>query len=240
MFLCALDERRLDAHVYCAACVVLPEVDYLEAYRLQFFGKRRDGWSWLFGIGGLINLTIAISGLSRLVRPDASVTTLDVTFAAFFVPFGVVQLGWFFKQRWARVGLILAFFVLLVFVGASGGVMALPALIIPGAVIATATTNVRSKLFFELEVPREALRKDWALYHDNRLARSAQSMAIGSLIMPLFAPFAVVSGVVALRRVNPLSTPPVGNRTAALVGIVLGSVTTVGWLVVAAIIGSTR
>lgn len=220
--------------------MVLPEVDYLEAYRLQFFGKRRDGWSWLFGFGGLVNLTIALSGLSRLLINDARVTTLDVMFAGFFVPFGVVQLAWFFKQRWARVALLLLFFVLFVFLAASGGVMALPGLIIPGAILATAFTNVRSKLFFELEVSREALRKDWALYHDNRLARSAQSMAIGSLIMPLFAPFAVVAGLVALRRVNPLSTPPVGNRKAALVGIVLGGITTLGWLVIAAYIGSTR
>ena len=151
-----------------------------------------------------------------------------------------VQLAWFFKQRWSRVGLVLLFFVLFVFLAATGGVPAIPGLIIPGVLLATAFTNVRSKLFFEFDVPREVLRKDWALYHDNRLARSAQSMAIGSLIMPLFAPFAIVTGLVALSRVNPHAVPPVGNRKAALVGVVLGSVTLVGWLALTAYIGSTR
>lgn len=220
--------------------MVLPEVDYLEAYRLQLFGKRRDGWSWFFGIGGLLSLTVSLSGLVRLFLRDAAVSTLDLMSGVVFVPFGVVQLGWFFKQRWARLGMVIAFFLVFVFLAVNGGAPALPGLLIPGVLLAMAFTDVRSKLFFELDVPREALGKDWALHHDNRLARSAQSMALGSLIMPLFAPFAVITGVVALRRVNPLAVPPVGNRKAALVGIVLGGVSLVGWLGLAAALASTR
>src|SRR3989442_14242594 len=36
----------------------VPEADYLEAFRLKYWGKR-DGWAWLFGIVAVLNLVIA-------------------------------------------------------------------------------------------------------------------------------------------------------------------------------------
>lgn len=241
VFLCELDRRPLDSHVYCERCVVLPEVDYLEAYRREFFGKRRDGWSWLFGVGGLANVTMALMGLARSLINGAHVTTLDLMISGLvFLPLGLVQLAWFFKQRWARVALPLLFLVLAGLLLSAAGPGGVAGLILPGAVLATAYTSVRSRLFFELDVPREALRKDWSLYHDNRLARTASSLAVGSLLIGPLGPLAIITGAIALRRVNPHSVPPVGNKRSALVGVILGSVTTVAWLAVAVILASTR
>lgn len=226
--------------MYCEKCVALPEVDYLEAYRLQFFGKRRDGWSWLFGIGGLLNLVMATSGVVRTVLNGGSVDRLNVTFVSVMLVLAAVQLGWFFKQRWARVAMLAAFGLFALALVFLEGAPAVAGLVVPGAVVGTAFFSVRSRLFFELDVPREELKKDWSVYFDNRIARSSSALAVASLIFPLFAPAAVVTGVIGLRRVNPHSVPPVGNRNRALVGVILGGLTTAGWLVVAAIFASTR
>lgn len=235
VFLCDADLRRLDAHVYCEPCVAHPEVDYLERYRLEFWGKRRDGWSWLFLIGGLINTAMVVSVISRFLVSDHRMQDFDVIFLAVLAPFAVAQLGWFFKQRWARVLLPVLLLVVVVLMGLVAGVAALPGFLIPALAVFSAFTSVRSRLFFELEVPREALRKDWALYHDNPIARAGMTLSIAGLLIPGFAVAGLVCGLIGLRRVDPQAMPPVGNRRAALVGVGLGVLGTLGWLVFAVV-----
>ncbi|MFO0595511.1 MAG: DUF4190 domain-containing protein [Myxococcaceae bacterium] len=220
-FLCALDVRLLDAHVYCEKCVVLPEVDYLEAYRLQFWGKRRDGFSWFFLLGGATNLLAALgvgsSSLAGHLRGD------DLVLAGGLLVLAVVQLAWFFKQRWARpaLGLVVALFGVAMLLAV--GPFAIVSAAMPGLVVFGAIRNVRSRLFFEIPVPRDELKKDWSTYVDNRLARSSVAMgAIGLVFVP-FAVLALILGVVGLRRVDPNAMPPVGNKGWAITGIVLGA-----------------
>jgi hypothetical protein len=96
-------------------------------------------------------------------------------------------------------------------------------------IIASAFTNVRSQLFFKLDVPRERLRRDWAIYHDNQAARSAAAMGVGGLLIPGLGLLAIGFGVYAYRKVNPTAHPPIGGRSSALVGIIVGAIDTVLW-----------
>lgn len=235
VFLCEADRRTLDAHVYCERCVVLPEVDYLERYRLEFWGKRRDGWSWLFLIGGLINTAMVVSMITRSIIQDHKFQEFDAIFVAVLVPFAIAQLGWFFKQRWARVLLPVLFLAVVVLMGSVAGLASLPGFLIPALVIFSAFNAVRSRLFFEIEVPRETLKKDWSLYHDNPIARAGMTLSLSGLLIPGFAVAGLVCGLIGLRRVDPQAMPPVGNKRAAQIGVAFGVLGTLGWLTVAVV-----
>lgn len=227
-FLCAGDRVLLDRRVYCATCSARPDVDYLEAYRLKYWGKR-DAWAWLFGLGGLYNvvagpLLVLATTLSE-TRERAGVLALG----ALLTLVGINNLCFFFGVKWSRYGVVAStalFGLAQVFTLGPAGLITLAFGL---AITASILLNTRNKLFFEMEVSREALKKSWDIYSNNRLARSATLAGIAGLLLGIFAPVALVAGILALRRVDPNAHPPIGNRGYAIAGIVLGVVGTLLW-----------
>jgi hypothetical protein len=226
VFLCALCSVPVDANVFCAACAARPEVDYVEAYRLNHWG-RRDGWAWAFGLGGVLNLIIAVPVLATAFKRSS------------FAPQVALGLGmllaagsgfaWFFRQVWARWAVVVLFVLFAAEVAFTAGVSVVPALIFPTAILISAFNSVRSQLFFKLDVPRERIRRDWQLYHDNPAARSAVLLGVSGLLVPGFGLLAIGFALWAFKRVNPVAHPPVGGRRNAVIGLVLGVIDTLLW-----------
>jgi hypothetical protein len=234
-FVCARDERRLGEKVFCVACSARPEVDYLEALRLKHWGKR-DGWVWLFGLSGLVGCLAFVGLVGALFSSVAQVVPFALQAAA-----AVVELAFFFGQRWARtalmpavVGSLLAGVVWGAFSSGSVEAMASGGMLLAIAVVMTgsAVFGARTKLFFKLDPGRAALQRLWSLTHDNPIARSSAVLGLVGFVMPPFAPTAVVCGVIGLRRVNPKAWPPVGLKGYAVTGLVLGALGTVMWVLV--------
>jgi hypothetical protein len=224
VFLCQQEVRHLDAHVFCEACVARPDVDYLEAHRLRYWG-RRDGWAYLFGVGGFACLLLGGVMLLMQVKSPHDAELLRIRLGGLLlIGGGILQLAWFFRQPWARYALPLGVLSTgLLALVLSQSWQALPVLLAPLGIFGGAAMSLRSKLFFKLEVSRDELLKDWRLHRDNRVARSAMGIGFLGLLVPLFAPLALVLGLVGLSRVNPRALPPVGNKGAAITGIVTGA-----------------
>jgi hypothetical protein len=197
--------------VYCPTCAARPEINYLETFRLQFWG-RRDSWTYLVG---LVTLALVGAALKALVEG--------------FWPAALAMLGaagvgvaFFLGQRWARIGLMLVPVAAGLVAMPLAGVLVLAVCFVPFCAALQIYLDPRNRLFFRIDVPRNTLRKLWDLHANNPLARHALTLGISSVFMPILAPLAVVFGSIALRRVDPNARPPIGRKGQALTGIVLG------------------
>lgn len=222
-FFCEMDRQSVHGTDYCATCAALPEVDHLEAFRLNYWGKR-DAWSWFVGFGALINL---FAGALVLTRESAGGTALLVGLTA--LTGGVVGVCFWLGMPFARLALCFVPIVSLMISIATTGPAAAVTGIVPIAVTLSIYRDTRNKLFFKEEVSREALQQAWHLYANNTVARWGLILGILGLIIFPLAPAALVCSIVGLRRVNPTANPPVGRKGQAIAGIVLGAVSTVGW-----------
>lgn len=224
-FVCAADQVLLEGAVFCGGCAARPDVDYLEAFRQKYWGKR-DSWAWFFGVGAISNVALGLGIIARS-SPELSLGTVAV--GAALLVWGAVAAAFWAGARWARPALLavvlLYAVVQVVMIGPAG----LVAVIFPLALVATALGSVRTKLFFKLDVPREQLKKAWAVLHDNVVARNAVTLGVAGLAIGVFAPLAVLLGIIGLRRVDPTAYPPIGRKGQAIAGIVLGALGTLGW-----------
>lgn len=218
-FVCEHDVQRLVNGVFCEACAVRPEVAYLETLKQKHWG-RRDAWAWLFGLSGLSAVFIAV------IAATATTTSLSerVLWATCFSLYALLGVAFWLRIRLARLGLVMLFalFVIVLLFSAAPLSLSLLLLVLPGALLGSMLTDVRTKLFFRIEVPSSALEREWRRQCDNPLARSSLSLGVGSFFFPLFAPVAIVSSIIALTRVNPNAQPPIGGRGRATGGLVLG------------------
>jgi hypothetical protein len=200
--------------VYCTACAGLPEVNYLETFRLKLWG-RRDTWAWLLGILGL-----GVLGPGVLLLASG-----DTAGAVFLLACSGVGVGCFFGQRWARVGL-------LALPGGLGvaGLVSGELLLVLGALFLLGMgfsifQDPRNKLFFRRPLPEPVLLRLWNRHENNPLALVGLQLGLYGLFFPLFAPVALGLGLAALRRVNPEARPPIGRKGQALaaVGLAVGA-----------------
>lgn len=219
-FFCAACTRLIFDKAYCTACAERPDINYLERFRLKFWG-RRDSWAWTLGSCGLGLAVLAVVMLGNREYPSA------LAFGAS----AAVCLAFFLGVPWARPALIGVPLLSALVCGQLGlypvaaplALLFLTALAVYG--------NTRSQLFFRCQVPVYKLQALWHLRENNPLARNALSFGVGGLLLPLMAPVAIVLGVLALRRVNPHSVPPIGRKGQAIAAIVLGVLTVLVWLV---------
>jgi hypothetical protein len=215
-FFCSADRRVVDGVEYCEACAALPEIDYLEAFRLKHWGKR-DAWAWIIGFAGLIQLLAGASQLSSAIERGNS---QGVAMGLALLAASLVSFCFMARMRWARVGLLVVPVILAL---ASEVPDAFLGMLVPLFMALAIFIDTRNKLFFRIDVPRVSLRKTWDLYANNTIARTGLAFGIFGLIVFPIAPIGLLLSIIGLRRVDPKARPPVGHKGQAIVGIVLGS-----------------
>ncbi len=215
--------------VFCADCAARPEVDYLDAYKREHWGKR-DSWAWLLGLTGLASAATS-AFLLTTIDLDEPLLTGPLPWLVFTALYAVIGVAFWRRVQLARRGLFFIVAPLGVALAVSLGPMSVTLLGIPIIAATMALRSTRTKLFFQMEVPVAALEAAWSHQHDNPLARRALSLGLWSLLMPLFAPLAAVMGIIGLRRVRPDARPPIGGRRESLGGLVLGLGVTLYWAV---------
>ncbi|RKG66712.1 hypothetical protein D7V80_18800 [Corallococcus sp. CA054B] len=224
---CATSVPGLGVRLYCQACSVRPEVNYLEALRQRYWGKR-DGWAWVVA-GMTLLLCVATAAALAEWGVRATKESLFTFLLMLPIPVGV---AFFLGQRWARHAMLVTPLVMAVaadFLHRDGRF--LYALCVSlGLIFALRIhRDVRNQLFFRLPVPSGALKLLWNERFNNPMARQAARFGFSALFLPLLAPVAVICGVVALNRVDLKATPPIGRRDQALLGLVLGLVSPLLW-----------
>ncbi|QSQ11958.1 B-box zinc finger protein [Myxococcus landrumensis] len=220
-FVCGTCATWVMSVLYCTDCAARPEVNYLEVFRLKFWGKR-DANAWVVGI---VSLGL-IAGAAFAASQGEWLAAVVMLGAA-----GVGG-GFFLGQRWARPALVLTPITAgLVAASVHGpGALVLSFLVFVSAL--QTFLDARNRLFFRVEVSEKDLRRLWDLRVNNPLARNALSLGITSFIIPVFAPFAVLVGALALRKVDLNARPPIGRKGQAMAAIVLGVGAVVFWVLV--------
>ncbi|MFL5347551.1 MAG: hypothetical protein ACJ8AT_22420 [Hyalangium sp.] len=219
-FFCAGCVRWVFGKAWCSACAARPEVDYLERFRLKLWG-RRDASSWVVGAVGLgLGVATVLAVVERRTPwPLALIFSAGTAASiAFF-------LGW----RWARevlVGTSLGC-TQACWVSGSQGFAVL--FLFLGAAAIVYYFDTRNRLFFQRPVSAARLQRLWHVRENNPRARDAMNLGLAAFFFPLFAPLAVLVGIVALRRVDPHAIPPIGRKGQALSGIALGLGSLVLW-----------
>ncbi|MDC0711878.1 hypothetical protein POL68_25645 [Stigmatella sp. ncwal1] len=217
-FFCGLCARTVLGRTYCGACAARPEVNYLERFRLGLWG-RRDSWAWSAGF------------ISALLVPLAAFLLVEgepVLGVACALSAGVGG-AFFLGLPWARYALLAAPVVLALGSGARGWLHAAVGF---GCLFISAfsiVASTRNQLFFRRPVSEQQLLRLWHVRENNPLARSALSVALGGVFLPVLAPLAIVLGGWALSRVNPTSLPPVGRKGQAVAAIVVGGASLALW-----------
>ncbi|RKH51020.1 hypothetical protein D7X96_16025 [Corallococcus interemptor] len=227
---CATSVPGLVARLYCRACAARPDVNYLEALRQRYWGKR-DGWAWW--VAG-VTLLCCVATAAALTEWGLDATK-DSLFALLFLVPVPVGVAFFLGKRWARHALLATPLVMAVVAGALVpdarfffALCVMPALLIGVRI----HRDARNQLFFQLPVPPRALKALWEQRFNNPMAQQALRFGFSSVLMPLLAPIAVICGAVALTRVDPEATPPIGRRGQAITGLVLGLVGPLLWWLV--------
>jgi hypothetical protein len=221
-FYCAADHRVVHGKPYCAACAVRPEVDYLETFRLQRWG-RRDVWAWLIGLGAAFNL---IAGLLVLVTAGTSMLVP----ALYTVMSGTVGACFWLGMPWARVAFLFVPVGSMVLGATLEGPTALARGVLGIVIAVLVFQDTRNKLFFKQQVSTEALQKAWHLYMNNTMARTGFLFGILGIFLPGLGLFAVLCSIIGLRRVDPHAHPPIGRKGQAIAGIILGALSMLAWV----------
>ncbi len=224
MFIASPAELKLlDGKMFCATCAARPDVNYLETFRLKYWGKR-DGWAWFIGFGSLVNL---INGAQLASSGQGALAIVNLVSAVLGVCF-------FFGFPWAR-------FALLGTIGISAAVafattpsemrgVVVMTFLIPLLIAIAIFNDTRNQLFFKVEIPRAKLQKAWNLYMNNTVARAGFMLALVGVLMPPFAVLGLIASIIGLRNVNPHSTPPIGRKGQAIAGIVISAVSIMVWV----------
>jgi hypothetical protein len=218
-FFCAACTRIIFDKAYCATCAERPDINYLERFRLELWG-RRDAWAW----------TIGVSGLGLGVLAAVMLRDQEYPLALAFGACAGVSGAFFLGLPWARRALIGVPLLFALVCGQLGLYPIAAALAVLFLLALAVHGNTRSQLFFRRQVPAHKLQALWHLRENNPLARHALSYALSGLLLPVMAPVAIVLGALALRRVNPDAVPPIGRKGQAIAALVLGILTVLGWL----------
>ncbi len=214
-FVQTADVRLMFDKPFCATCAARPDVNYLEAFRLKYWGKR-DSWAWLIGIGTPFTVLAIVGGI-------ASEAWLSLPGQLASLVFGV---AFFLGQRWARWGMLAAFTLnfLPLLQTPELAIVAVISLLFGAAIWVSIITSTLNKLFFKLEVSQKELQKAWDLFANNTLARAGFLLGMTSLLMWPVGFLALPVSIVGLTRVDPNAMPPIGRKGQAIAGIVFSSV----------------
>jgi hypothetical protein len=212
-FHCDLDGREVDGALYCETCAQLSEVDYLEAFRKKYWG-RRDGWAWLVGMGSVLNAASALASAFAGAGPRAVLLGLLGA---------VVGICFWLGLRFARIGLLAMNGVAAGLLFAEGGALGLAAALLPATLALSIYADTRNQLFFKIDVPRKKLQKAWDLYQNNSYARTGFLLSFIGLVAFPIAAVSLFLCVLGLRQVDRNAHPPIGRRGQAIAGLVMSS-----------------
>jgi hypothetical protein len=213
----------LDGKTYCGTCAARPDVNYLETFRLKYWGKR-DLWAWL----------VALSVVTDVFFIGQDVIARDFSGVASNLFGAIVSVCFFLGMSWARYGLIATVLPSLartLFMEPRELVVPIAAShVIPLFITAAIFFDTRNQLFFKLEIPRAKLQKAWDLYMNNTAARAGFLFALVGLFVPPFAVLGLGASIIGLRNVNPNSTPPIGRKGQAIAGTVISAISLMVWI----------
>ena len=200
------------------------DVDWLGQHYRKLEGKR-SGLAWFLFVTGL---AVAGGGLVLMIDPD--VEWPQRVFGAGLVVSGVASMSTISGRPATRKVMLLSSIVSTVLFTiatqqAWGALFGIPLL----GLTATTWTDVRTRLFMRVPVPRQTLRKHYQREGSNPLAITASRLALLSLIIPGLSLVSLVLGVMALARIDSKAVPPVGNLSAALGAIVFSLFTSAIW-----------
>lgn len=231
-FICAQDAVALGPKSFCASCAVRPDVDYLEAFRLKYWGKR-DGWAWAFGAGGVFNAIASVALAVTFVTELPKGPKTSLPFAALSLMTGLAAangvLFWLGKA-WSRWGILVVAAGLTLIEVSEAGPAGLLVMVIPTIIAVNIFVNWRTRLFFKLPVQRATLQRAWDLLHNNSIARQSLVAAIAGLAIPGFSLVALIMAYIGLRNVDPSAYPPIGKKGYAIAGLALGGFGVLEWL----------
>lgn len=211
-FYCADERVLVGMKAFCESCGALPEVNYLEQFRLERWGKR-DGWAYLIGVSALAQLALAFqfiriddplsAGISVIAAANAVCYFLGLPFA-----------------RYSLIGVNVAMLIFNTVEDPNGWTRS----ILPIAVSIAIFNDTRNQLFFKVPVPQDKLKKAWDLYANNTMARRGFFLGMFGMLIPPLAVVGLICSVIGLRRVNPDAHPPIGRKGMAIAGIAMSSI----------------
>ena len=205
---------------YCPACAARADVNYPRVYRDAHWG-RRSGWAWFMGT---VSLLAFFTGAVTLTKSPGIAVGLLLS--------GVGYLLFWTGHRAGRPALV-AVTVIGTVLNVTQGQLPNPFAIV---FCVLALINPRTKLFFKLEVSERELAAAWLAQHDNLPAQWSAGLGLLSIVTIVtfqaswkfafvtigLGLFAMVLGVVGLRRVNLDAVPPVGRKLGAILGGLAG------------------
>jgi len=162
-FICVEDEVRLGGRVYCRSCAVHPDVDYLEAFRLQRWGKRTLG-AWAISVPAIFFCVFAlVMVLVGVVERDRSTVTAGaVVFAA-----AAGGLAFFLRVRWSRIAVFAFPLIPCAMAAAARDFFWVKFLLGATALVAYLVLDPGTRLFFKLECSRQQLQRAWHRHANN-------------------------------------------------------------------------
>ncbi len=203
-----------DARPYCPECAARPDVDWISAHRQSLLYKR-DGWTYLVGLSAVWLFAVAVPMF-------ITGTTRSVTLGLVLLLAAANSVAFYFRQRWARPGVVGAIALFLGWHVFTAGAERLFLGLFFVPVLLALFVNTRNRLFFGLPVTHAALKTDYDRYSNNMIANHALGLSLLGWLVPLLAPSGFMLGLIALRRVNPNAKPPVGKKFTAVAAMVLG------------------
>jgi hypothetical protein len=224
-FYCAAERIELDALSYCGDCGVRPDVDWLGHHYRALEGKR-SGLAWTLL---LIGLGLVAVGLMVMLTPDAKWEAVLIGLG--FAIYGAACVATFLGRPKLRgvlfpAGLVAGVLFLAGFRHVAATFSLIPLLLLAGAT----WTDVRTRLFYRVPVPRPVLYAHYQREGSNPLAVQASRLALLSLFIPGVCFISLVMGVMALTRIDSKAVPPVGNLSAALGAVIFSLLTSFMWV----------
>jgi hypothetical protein len=232
-FACGEDLREVAGKVLCGSCAARPDADYLEAFRLRYWG-RRDAFAWTWAAtlplfiawmaGGFLARTTSIALFNLAVAAAGTAYVLGPTWArglVFVLPASSLACATSvaFENQGPADG-----------AGRTGAFLACLLAAAPPLLIAVAVyRDGRSQLFFKVPLSRERLQKAWDLHANNGPARTGFILSLAGLTVPGLSLVGLALSIYGLTRVDPAAHPPIGRRARAVAGIVFGAVGIRGW-----------
>lgn len=222
-FHCAAEQIALDDRVYCADCGTRQDVDWLGQHYRKLEGQR-SGVVWFLLLLGIGLSAASIAGLA------GAENWKERGFLAGLLAFGLASLTPMSGKPWSRWVLLLSGpLAAIIFVSATGDGWGFMLVVPMVGVAAMVWTDVRTRLFFRLPVPRKDLHAHFRREGSNPLAVYASRLALLGLFVPGVCVISLVMGVVALTRIDSKAIPPVGNLSAALGAIIFSTFTSLMW-----------